>query len=1055
MRLFVVLVAAVFCTPMLSSASDEIDVPGGTESVSRLLGYVSAEPTEFAASVNRVLLSHLVRGQRWEDHDTRVLLVEYLQTVQQLKTLVGERLEIPTADKAGRKRFEGLAKEFGFQVKRRKGRLEVIPIEGREEGVKRRVAVALGWDFVAAAQALSGGSPAVFELSHDRAESPVPFELWNSLSQRPVNARNALSELAMDQDMGFFVEGLRRLNHETAELVRTRLASFVYNETPEPFFRYSSSLELIGGALTIPGGPGAIGMWREIVGVSPEDPEGFIRGLLAERGSVGAYLWHALFFAPEDTTAYFTGQAGDPGQDSRRYLRKFRSRLRETEGAVHPDRARGRALGFAAFARAVPVTSDGDALDLPGGPRLWFDAIKSADVPQDADAAMRVASKSSKKAMAEDEFVLKAVTETVDLSGYPQLALPRLMRIAGFFNGRDSVLTPTNVILVGRVSDRYPMALSAIEQIPLENPETLASYLRAVAHLGQLPPNPDTHVLVGNFQGGVELIRILDRAGRVDHGLLETYLEQWSDAHRSASKPEDVAARELDWLVRLLDDLPEAPTGYPGRGRYEQALLASTVGKKDPQSFSWHGLDYIGMRGRSLASMGAAHLEQQQLPGVDQMVEIARELDALEAACEDSNLPVAQQTAATLVDLFRALPNPSFDPPLNGAYLIRQLTPADREQIIEHLTKIRTAKKAKKLSRHASDVEEVRRLMGRELRPLLLEPAYAVGMGEGDNPLFGDPTLVWRHTMVRELEKPKYGDDPWRRTVVVSSRNSTFGSHLAGHVGGVAQALVRLHLGSISKQDEAATQNRARDQFWLDSVATTPWQDITPEVSSTVAAAIALGEATVAHAVSEGVASGSWSSTLTRGVIPLARLEREAVSLASDDGHGPTWVSPAEFLILGLEVANQISDGVEVPVELREVAGVLRTSTVAVGAAWWDQVHPVGSPTPHINGRGRPWIGWLPPYEAIEYEGPQELLAERQLVDLRLRVVEYLGRLALPGEVGSDLLTRAVLDAPVGLHIETLADWEGFLLWLRTLDDGFFDERMRHCFADGLYSAQF
>jgi len=1049
------LVGLIFlCSPPSAAANDEMDVPGGIDSVARLLGYVSNDSAEFGFSVNRVLLGYLAKGGEWEGHQHRTLLVEHARAVQELDAFVGERMEITRADKPGRKRFEKLAKMLGYQVKRRKGRLEVIAADGSVEEDRRRIAIALGWDFVAAARDLSDGEPVVFELRHDRAESPLAFDRWKRLSKRQIDSRNALMELAMDQSIGFYIEGMRRLNRETADLIEDRLSSFVYNEVPEPFFRYSSSFEVLDGELVVPGGPGASPMWQQIVGVSPNDPVAFIKGMLDERGAVGAYLWHALFFAPPETAAYFTGQTGSSSRNADRYFRKFRGRLRDMQGAIHFARARGRVLGFAAFARSVPISPDGESLDLPGGARLWFDAIKSADVPQGADGVARVAAKSAKKPMPEDEFVLKAVTERVDLSGFPQLALPRLIRIGGFFYGRESLLTPANVILVGRVSDRYPMALAAIEQMSLTSPETLGAYLMTVAHLGELSRSPDTHVLVGNFQGGVELVRILDRAGRVDHAVLEKRLEEWSEFHRSASVAEDVASRQLSWLIRVLEELPEVSEDSPGRGPIERALLAAINGRRDPQAFSWHGLDYTGQRGRDLALKSVDHLDVQQIPEADRLFVITEQLANLETACGGADLAAAHQAASSLIDLFINLPNPKFDPPLEGSQLISQLTPADRLEIVELIRKVRSIKKAKKLSKLGSTADDVRRLMGRELRPFLLAPTYAVGMAEGDSPLFGDPTLVWRHTMVRDLDRLTSGDDPWHQTVFISSSDSTFGSHLAGHVAGVAQALVRLHLGRIGTQDEAALQNLPRDQFWLDSVATTPWHDMTTEISAAVASAIALGEATVYEAVNEGLSSDTMVARACRGVIPLARLEREAMALASDDGKGPKWVSPGELLNVGLEVAGEFSGEAESNPELEPLVALFRAAAEAVGPDWRDQIDRVGSPTPQINGRGNPWVGWWPPYEAIENEGPLELLNERQLIDLRLRVLEYMGRLGLAGDTGSDLMMRAVLDASLHLHIETLHDWEGFLLWLRTLDDNFFDEGMRQCFAVGLYSAQ-
>jgi hypothetical protein len=1052
-RLIAVFIVLCSLTAAQPVAADEMEVLGGIESVARLVGHVSTEPAEFGYSVNRVLLDYLAKDGKWEGHQNRSLLVEYTRTVQQLDAFVGARMEIAKADKRGRKRFEKLAKMVGFQVKRRKGRLEVIPADGDLAEQRRRVAAAIGWDFAMAARDLSEGVPVVFELQHGTAVSPLGFSEWRRLTGRQIDASTALTELAMDQTIGFYIEGMRRLNSEAAQLIRQRLSSFIYKEVAGPFYRYSASFVILDGELVMPGGPEASSMWTRIVGTAPADPVPFIRAMLEQRGAVGAYLWHSLYFAPPEVAAYFTGQTGSADRN-KKYFRKFRGRLLDMQGAVNFARPVGRTPGFEAFARSVTVSSDGDSLDLPGGARLWYDAIRSADIPQGVDGGARVASKSMRKDLPEEEFVLKAVTERVVIANFPRLALPRLIRTNGFFFGRESLATPANVIMVGRMSDRYPTGLAAVEQISMSSPETLEAYLTAVAHLGELGPNPDAHVLVGNFQGGVELVRALDRAGHIDQAVLERYLGEWSALHASATAPEDVAAQQLDWLTRIVDELHEVPEDSPGRGPAERTLLAAINGRRDPQSFEWRGLEYIGRRGRDLSLKWADHLETQQTAEWDQLSRIAVRLDTLEAACEGADLAGAHRAAAELVDLFLGLPSPVFDPPLADGDLIQRITPADRAEIFELLRSVRSAKKAKKLSRLSPTADTIRQLMGRELRPFLLAPAYAIGMAEGDSPLFANSTLLWRHTMSREFDRPSMGDDPWNETVLLSTHESAFGSRLAGHVAGVAAALVRLHLGSIGAQDQETLQNLPRDEFWLDSVVTTPWHEISPAVSRAVAAAMALGEATVFEAATVGFVADEPAASVSRRVIPMARLEREAESLANDDGKGPRWLSPGELLIVGLEVASEFADGTETPTDLEPLVADFQAAVEAIGPDWRDQLDRVGSPTPQINGRGVPWVGRWPPYEALEREGVPELLIERQLVDLRLRIVEYLGRLQLPGEAGNDLMMQAVLTAPEDLQIETHADWESFLVWLRSLDDDFFDEGMRQCFADGLYSAQ-
>lgn len=1032
---------------------DMMEVPGGMASVSRLLGIVSTHPAEFGCSANRILLASVVPDHDWRDHDRRALLVDYLETVRDLEPLVQPGLEIASGDEEGRRRFADLAERFGYQVKRNRDRLEVIPDEGAGSERRRRLAIALGWDFVGGAHDLDNGVRVAFDLEHDRARAPLDYERWSRLSGRPVDERNALLELATDQRLGLLIEGMRRANLETGELLWERAGDSLYNNAAVQFYRYSASLEVVDGRLSVPGGAGATAMWMELVGTSPSEPVGFITALLEGRGGVAAYLWHALFFAPPETAAYFTGGGASAGHDRQSYVRTLRNRLQSTASSAQFDGPRGLDLGFAAFVRAVPVAADGGSLELPGGAALWYEAVRGDGPPESDDEAAALASLAVQDSLDEGEFILKVLNERVGVDGYRQTVLPRLMRLAGAFRGREWLFTPTNAILVGRAADTQPAALAALDRISIASPDTLRAYLVTVSHLGRLPRNPETHVLVGNFQGGVELLRILDQAGRVDDGVIEERLRAWSEIHTTAAVPEDAAAAELEWIVTLLAELPEAPEAYPGRAPVESALLAAMVPREGAPVFEWRGLDYRIERSRTLAGTMTSNLEVQQIPVADTFVAVSRRLEGLRIACEAADVAAEQREAAALAELLAALPDPDFDPPLAGSTLARQLAPVDRAGIIEDLQKIGATASADRLPELAPRVDDLGRRLGRELRPFLLAPAYLEGMNLGENPLLADPMLVRRHTMVRNLTQPVPGDHPWRQAVLVLSSASPIGSHLAGHVGGVPRALIRHSIDDVQRVNEPAVHDQTRD-LWLENAVATRWQELSPGLPELVASLISAGRAVLDSAVAAGPAGPSWQAGLCRRHVPLARLEREAARPSTGGDPVGSWVSPAELLTIGLAAFEESGRVVvPVPVDIAETIVRVGKARAELGDGWRRALDRAGAPTPELTGRGTPWVGLWPPYEAIEREGPIELLNERELIDLRLRIIDYLGRRRLPGEVGGDLMVGAVIDAGSSLAAETLADWEGFLAWLSGLDDDFFDKEMRRCLEAGLYTA--
>lgn len=110
-----------------------------------------------------------------------------------------------------------------------------------------------------------------------------------------------------------------------------------------------------------------------------------------------------------------------------------------------------------------------------------------------------------------------------------------------------------------------------------------------------------------------------------------------------------------------------------------------------------------------------------------------------------------------------------------------------------------------------------------------------------------------------------------------------------------------------------------------------------------------------------------------------------------------------------------------------------------------------GARTPTIDGATIRAFGDPPPYEVLVAEGLIDGLIERQLLDLRLAVLRYVGREGLPGTVGGDLMRMTLLDLARHLQIDTRFDYVSVIDEINAMDREYFDERMRECFAAGWY----
>ncbi|MDX1389114.1 MAG: hypothetical protein R3344_07985, partial [Acidobacteriota bacterium] len=178
--------------------------------------------------------------------------------------------------------------------------------------------------------------------------------------------------------------------------------------------------------------------------------------------------------------------------------------------------------------------------------------------------------------------------------------------------------------------------------------------------------------------------------------------------------------------------------------------------------------------------------------------------------------------------------------------------------------------------------------------------------------------------------------------------------------------------------------------------------------------------------------------------VPRYRIELQA---ATDD---PV-VTPSERFALGLAALQGDEYG---PSDLSLLSPSARDELLATAAAATTELRFIGAATPDVGGKAAPWVGTWTPYEAIERESRVDALAERELVDLRLTIIEFLAAYDLPGEVGADLEMYLLGRAPRELRLEDEDDWQSVIAWLGELDDDYFGQGMRWCLKRGYYRVQ-
>ncbi|MBP7147871.1 MAG: hypothetical protein KBD01_10025 [Acidobacteria bacterium] len=982
-----------------AASPEPMKVPGGIAAVVRLLGPVDADPARFAASLDRVLLQAVRDDHAWAEVRERRELDELLELVQAVGQRFGQAPVFSSTTREDLQRFFDFASLAGYVPGDEPEPLDLAPMPTPLGARRRRAALALGWDIPALARGLRSGGRGSLAIAVDEVAPPVAWEQWQAITGREVHGTGALQALVRDQQLGLVLEGLRRLPPGAEAVLSTEDLAWIYREAALPFYRYGWSFDVRNGAVQLPGGADAAAAWTALVGLPPEAPAPFFRQLLTAEGHRVAFLWEALAMAPPARARYVLGLDREL-HDGPAFARGVVQGLRRFDRRERFGGARGLGGGASDFLRMFTPPAPGHELELPGG-IVVERVLRGADLVQLARA----------------------------LGSGPMATHPGLV-------GDDTAE------LVAWLGEAAPAAVATGARFRLRSAETFAAYLEALEAL-QRPDDPDRAGLALAFQGGIEILANIDRSGTLPADAIDEELRAWSRLHADARDPGAAVTAEFDWLERLVDGLPDPPAGFPGRGPRERRLFAALAGAGS-ERFEWAGLQYEGTRGNDRAGWFARRLEQQRVASADQLAAVRAAVRELERGAADGGAALKERATRALQAL-RPLPTVTFDAPL-PAPLAGQLAPSGRAELEQRLLRVmRADKKAARAAAHA--FEDLDRLLAPDLRALLVAPAYLVAMGEADSVLFGEPNLVRRHWPFKFLDavvrRDVRRDNGWTETTFVPAADCGFGARVAGPLSGVPEALAEFRFPCDGVAPAGALRDPEPAAGWYGEHVRTAWPAPAPPVSRFAAAAMDAGRELVARAASE-VPSGGTHLDFVAARVPGGRLKS-----------APPLVSRSEMFALGLAALAGDDLGPARPELLpAEALARLERARAGLGDGWRSALDVLGGETLAIDGRALPWVGRWPPYELLASGAAPAALREREWIELKLAIADYLGRRDLPGMVGADLLLRQLHRLACGMPQEHRGDWEGFVRWTTALAETALDEDLRACLVDGLYRAR-
>jgi hypothetical protein len=1019
--------------PAASADHEMMVVPGGTRAVTRLVGNVDPDPERFATSLNRILLGSIRADHDWQAIDARVQLVTFLETVAKLERRLRFPLELEDRSRESLDRLDALGSILGFKLHRESRPIRFEALEGEVHGRRQRIAWVLGWNPTQILHRLEEGEKIIVELPHDRVPSLVPLSSWREITPTAPTPENALALVATDQRLGLLTEGLSRMTRGTRDLLGVGDLRWIYHHAPVAFYRYSTSFEVRDGALRWPGGPSTAEAWTEWLGIDSTHWRSVFRALFDRSDLRAAHVWSALFFLPEPVARYFVESFIAPPWAAER-IDVVLQGIRSIYGQRFFTRARGLGGGFQLLYRAVPFEGPDPSPRLPEVPALWFTAMQDGPVPRSVGAASKIAARSTDDGASPEAHLTRWMTARCRIGRTPGLVIQRFLRTAPLFEGPAELATPENVFLVNRADGRFPAAVDALRRMRLGRPESLRDYLVTVARLGEEIGSADRVV---RFQGGVELVARLYETGGAEDPVLETALQSWAVLHDGTVSGARLDIAEAAWLLELLQSLPEAESGAPGRGPLERAWLAALVGGRDPQRFEWNGLAYEGHRARDRAERMLRSLEKQRIAPVDDVLAFEALLGGLLRACESGELQQARESSANLL----RLEDLAVSAAVGGT-----VDPADLRAVLEG---IRDERKVGKLAGHAARLTGLLAEQAAAVRPVLVAPAYLPALAGIENVLLTERLIGCHVVADRRAARIIPWTGPWRNAEVVPRRDGAGGGYICGPLGDVLDILIRIHVRSIQPGSESRQIGLLpREARWYRDTIGPTWSRVSPEVLDVVGSLVTTGSSILDDALAQ-IDSGGAALDFVVERIPLHRLENAAAS-----GAGTRRVSPGDRLALGLAAVSGDEFGDAAPHLLDDGRREELLQAIRDVGRGPDGLDAVSAPTPHVNGRIHPWVGTWLPYEAFDREGPLAALVERELVDLRIAIAHFLARKELPGTVGADLEAYVLTRVPRELELESAEDWVTVLDWIGGLDDDYFDRGLRRCLERGFYRVQ-
>lgn len=867
--IFPTLMLAAVLLPRPAQAQDNtastVSIAGTLQGFQRMTAVSrKAAPEELLPFLARnVVIDGYQRRQGQDPQPTEYLklIKSYLDQAKELKELAGPTGEIKIQ---GCGDIAPLLKTIGFRFRNPCG-----PSATVETADPRRafLTVDSGFPITELEEDLRTGKP--FNFSYHSFEVPVIFTPrdWTTSDKPFVEA------LLDDPQLSRLYWAFSRLEEGTREQLRKApgLTALLPHAAVLDF--YGSHLYVRNGRVVVPGGKSAEDAWKNLVGISPENPSEFLLALISkDNGWIAAYF-DALSFTPSEKQTYFA----DAGR-----LKKMYEALRGPKVSGSPARSVFRPTASMYLLTSRLQLGPNGAPAVPGNIEVWKEIFRRrSDIRVVREWARKTNGWSKPEDLLEGLFALsKEHNAESPLQIY--LVLNELDRR----RPADRKLSPATVRLLAERFGRFRDQYAYFSEFGELDDNSIARFFTLADSIDGIKDSTVRANALGMFQSSAGLWQILVRQGQIPAGSLNSSWQKLLQSYSAIRTSEQL----FDGGRASLNELWKA-AGGTGAFR-ELEFVRLLAGPQMPGEAAQQSR--VQMEDKLRVALGT-----QRLVSIENLFQLAEGLDQMSQG--QGSVENVMRLAASLKEF--EMPQPLF-------------TRSERAEWASGLhnnphtalqTRTDLAKVIEK-SRQPGAKKDARGILTPFLRDTMVGLNYAYYEPPGAQMIHNNPLFVRQHNFSGQMTMK--GDEVWQTPRVFGRGwSASGGAHLAGSLADLPYVLAQV------EQDFIVPEN-AQSLIWADLVPTIltsailpRWWDVTPNEMRAVALYQQLGEQMTTTAAKDGDVRNTVMARLADRLPPQRLSQIERTLLAGKPVEAINQLVPSDLFMLGIRQFEQDPTG--------------------------------------------------------------------------------------------------------------------------------------------------